>query len=101
MVCGEKKDIGVVEQKKNKRGWPAKVMLRQLWPPPRLGSFFTGSEPRIRLPLPLSAHSFLPLLSLLHVIHSKGNGLWPLLAPWIVHHLQLLSALSQDPIHKR
>lgn len=25
MVCGERKDIGVVEQKKNKRGWPEKV----------------------------------------------------------------------------
>lgn len=36
---GERKDIGVVEQKKNKRGWPEKVMLRQLWPPPRLRPF--------------------------------------------------------------
>lgn len=40
--CGERKDIEVLEQKKNKRGWPEKVMLRQLWPPPRLGSFLHG-----------------------------------------------------------
>lgn len=39
MVCGERKDIGVVEHKKNKRGWPEKVMLGHLWPPPRLGAF--------------------------------------------------------------
>lgn len=30
---------GILEQKEKKIGWPEKVMLRQLWPPPRLGSF--------------------------------------------------------------
>ena len=42
MVRLERKDIGVVEQKKNKRGWHEKVMLSQLWPPPRLGYFLRG-----------------------------------------------------------